>query len=431
MQYAILHTQHVTRNMFYLLFLLLLTACSSPSPTVSFAVFGEPAEFAGYERLVEAFGEKQPDIEVQLRHIPSQKEYRQKLATEFSAGVPPDVMLLNYRRFATFAAEGALEPLESYLKQSQVIQSDDFFAIAVDAFHFEGQLWCIPQNISSLVVYYNRDLFDAAGMPYPTNEWTWDEFLVVAHALTRDSNGDGTIDQYAVGLSPQLFRLAPFIWQNGGHIVDDPNQPTRLTLDRPSALVAFQWFVDLQVKEGVVPDAVAESAESSESRFLNGRLGMIFNSRRGVPTYRTISGFEWDVAPLPRAKQAAGILHSDAYCLSVKAENKEAAWTFIEFANSVEGQTIVAASGRTVPSLRSVAESDTFLDSTVPPANSRIYVDTAPILRRVPIMRWWAGVEETASQEIERAFYGQVSVKEAAATADLLTRQYFADADKP
>jgi len=392
---------------------------------VSFSVFGDSAEFAAYERLVDAFHDQHPAIEVQLRHIPSQSTYRQKLATELSAGVPPDVMLLNYRRFALFASPNVLEPLDSYLNDSQLIQEEDFFPIALDSFRFNGHLWCIPQNISSLVVYYNRDLFDAAELAYPSNQWTWHEFLAAARALTRDTNG--TIDQYGVGISPQLFRLAPFIWQNGGEIVDDPNRPTRLTLDSDASLAAFQWLVDLQVKEKVVPDAVAEASEASESRFLNGRLGMMLNSRRGVPTYRTIKSFTWDVAPLPQGKQAAGILHSDAYCLSASAPHKDAAWTFIEFANSIAGQTLIATSGRTVPSLRPVATSDAFLNPTLPPANSRIYVDTVPHLKRVPIMCTWASIEEIASKEIERAFYGHVSVEEAARVADELTREFLAE----
>ena len=216
------------------------------------------------------------------------------------------------------------------------------------------------------MVYYNRALFDAAGVAYPTAGWTWDDFLQTARALTRDLDGDAAgSDQYGAGVSAELMRLAPFIWQNGGELVDDPDQPTRLALDSPAALAAFQWFVDLQVKEHVVPDATAEQAEESETRFMNGRLAMFLNSRRGVPTYRTVEGLDWDVAPLPQGVQAAGILHSDGYCLSAKAQDKESAWTLIEFANSAEGQTLMAGTGRTVPSLRQVAESPAFLD---PPA---------------------------------------------------------------
>lgn len=416
-----------TNTFLLLLIILLLSACSQQvnNQQVSFAVFGDPAELAAYEALVEAFEHEYPAIDIQLRHTPGQGEYRRRLATEFSSGSPSDVMLLNYRRFATFAAQGGLEPLGPYLAQSDQIQTTDFFEPTIEAFQLDNELWCIPQNISSLVVYYNQDLFDAAGLPYPEDDWTREAFLTAARALTLDMDDDGRIDQYGVGIAPNLFRLAPIIWQNGGELVDDPANPTRLTLDTPEALDAFQWLVDLQVKEGVVPDAVAEASESSESRFLNGRLGMYFNSRRGVPTYRTIKNFTWDVAPLPRGSQAAGILHSDAYCLAAAAQNKDAAWQFIEFANSPVGQEIVARSGRTVPSLKAVANSPVFLDPTLSPANSQVFIETVPLLKRVPIMTTWAGIEETASREIERAFYGQASVQEAAETAISLTQSFF------
>lgn len=406
-----------------------LGGCGRPTGqdnVVSFMIFGDPAELAAYQNLVQAFESAHPEIDVELGHIPGQHEYRQRLATDFTAGAPPDVMLLNYRRFALFASQGGLEPLGPYLEESDMIEAADFFAPTIESFIWDGRLWCIPQNVSSLVVYYNRDLFDATGVPYPTDDWTWDDFLERARLLTRDLDGDGQVDQYGAGISPKLFRLAPFIWQNGGQLVDDPAAPTRLALDEPAALAAFQWFVDLQAKAAVVPDAVAEAAEGSESRFLNGRMAMYFNSRRGVPTYRTIETFRWDVAPLPRGpRAAAGILHSDAFCMAARTTDKAAAWTFIEFANSVQGQTILAASGRTAPSLRAVAESTAFLDPDQPPANSRVWIDTIPLLRGVPIMSTWSGVEETASREIERAFYGQASVEEAAAAAIQLTQPYF------
>ena len=162
------------------------------------------------------------------------------------------------------------------------------------------------QNISSLVVYYNADLFTAAGVAPPAAGWTWADFLAAAQALTRDTDGDGTIDQYGAGIEPSLFRVAPFIWQLGGDIVDDPLRPTRLTLDSAPSQAALNWFVSLQTEHGVVPDALAEAAEESEVRFLNGNLAMFFNSRRGVPTYRTIEGFAWDVAPLPTAVGQTG-----------------------------------------------------------------------------------------------------------------------------
>ena len=405
---------------------LVLASCQSRNTqTVSFLVFGDPEEFLAYQQLVAQFEQKFPEIDIELGHIPAQGAYRQQLTTSFASNTPPDVMLMNQRRVALFAAEGGLEPLGHYLAQSDILHEADFFPTALQSFRFQDQLWCIPQNISSLVVYYNRHLFESAGVPLPTNDWTREEFLSAARALTQDTNGDGITDQYGVGVEPNFFRLAPFLWQDGLELVDDPTNPTRLTLDTPAAQATLQWFVDLQVKEQVAPSAVAEAAEQSESRFLKGTLAMYLNSRRGVPTYRTIQTFTWDVAPLPRGQQAASVLHSDGYCMAALAPNKEAAWTFIEFANSAEGQTIIAQSGRTVPSLTAVANSPAFLDPTQPPANSHIFIETIPTLRLAPMLTTWVAIEETAGKEVARAFYGQATVEEAARAAMQLTQPYF------
>ncbi len=303
-------------------------------------------------------------IQLDLIHIPDQDDYRQRLALDFAAGTPADVVLLNYRSYGQFAAQGALEPLGPYLDASEVIQPADFYAQALDPFHWKGVLTCIPQNLSSLVVYYDKALFDAAGLAYPADDWTWDEFLATAKALTKDIDGDGQTDQFGLGTEASILRLAPFIWQNGGELVvlNEKGAPIRLALDTPAAHEAFQWFVDLQVEHHVVPNAEEEAAEDSESRFQNGRTAMYLNSRRTTPTFREITGFDWDVAALPREVEPAGVLHSDGYCMTAAATDKDAAWTFIEFANSPEGQTIIAGTGRTVPSLVDVSTSEAFLD---------------------------------------------------------------------
>jgi multiple sugar transport system substrate-binding protein len=351
-----------------LVLLLICTACKSgESAAVSFMVFGDPAERDAYQQLVDAFHLAHPEIHVEMTHIPSPGDYRTRLVTEFAAGTPPDITLMNYRRFGSFAARDLLEPLGPYLRGSSLVQPDDFYAVALQAFTWEGELVCLPQNISSLVVYYNASLFDAAGLPYPTDNWTWDDFVQVAVQLTKDLNGDGEADQYGLGVEPSLYRLAPFLWGNQAPLVDNQDYPRRLTLTRPPSLEALQWFVDLRQVHATVPGRVEEASLDSESRFVAGTTAMYLNSRRGTPTYRQVQGFTWDVAPLPVGKTRAGVLHSDGYCLSKTAVDKQAAWTFIEFANAVQGQTIIAGSGRTVPSLVQVAESPAFLQPGVPP----------------------------------------------------------------
>ncbi len=411
--------------------LLLLVACRQEPVDISFMVFGDAAEFAAYQSLVDAFTESQSDVTVTLSHIPSQGDYRARLATDFAAGTPPDVSLLNFRRMGAFAAAGQLEPLGPYLDQSEAMGRNDFYPVTLEAFTWQDQLMCIPQNISSLVVYYNRDLFTAAGVAEPADDWTWADFLAAAQALTLDSDGDGQTDQYGVGIEASLFRLAPFIWQNGGQLVDDPAFPMQLALTRVPAQAALTWFAELQTVHHVVPDRVAEESLDSESRFVEGTTAMYFNSRRGTPTYREITTFDWDVAPLPRGEQTAGVLHSDAYCMAATATDKDAAWRFIEFANSLQGQTLIAASGRTVPSLMAVAESPAFLDPATRPARARVFLDTIGELRLVPLLSTWDEIEGTASEEVERAFYGDITPEEAALLARTRTEEYFQLAVRP
>ncbi len=411
-----------------LLVVIFVPAVRGQARDVSFMVFGDPAELAAYRSLVSAFEAEHPEIAVELIHIPSASDYRARLGADFAAGTPADVVLINYRRYAPFAAMGVLEPLAPYLRRSELISDADFFSQATDPFRWRGQLMCIPQNISSLVVYYNKDLFDAAGLPYPSDDWTWDEFLAAAMALTQDLDGDGVTDQYGLGTEASIFRLAPFVWGNGGELVvlESGLRPIRLALDSRPAREAVEWFVALQTEHGVVPDALAEAAEASESRFLNGRTAMFLNSRRGTPTARQIDDFEWDVAALPRGVQPAGILHADAYCMAASTADKDAAWTFIEFANSATGQAIVAQSGRTVPSLIEVASSDAFLDPAAKPANSRVFLDTVDDLRAVPVLSGWVDIEELTGDELERAFYGQATVDEAIAAMITRTLPFFA-----
>ena len=175
-----------------------LTGCATApiQHSTAFMVSGSKEEYDAYQTLVNSFQTANPDYNVELRYVPDDADYLRRLAADFAAGAPADVMLLNYRRIAPFADEGALEAVGPHLAKSQVIKEGDFYQPAMDAFRYKGELWCLPQNVSSLVIYYNKALFAAAGITYPANDWTWADFVAAAKALTLDKNGDSVTDQY-------------------------------------------------------------------------------------------------------------------------------------------------------------------------------------------------------------------------------------------
>ena len=266
-----------------------------PSGSVRLLVFGDPPEIEAYRTLIRAFSEEEPEIDVQLVEASDRDDLIARLATSFAGGTPPDLFLMNYRFYGQFAARGVLEPLESYVEDSEEFALGDFYPQAVDAFRWDGRVTCLPQNISSLVVYYNRDLFERFGVPEPTDDMAWSQFVFRAQQLTRDASGvvvrgadpdlppqpnASTAAIYGLGVEPTIIRFAPFVWSNGGELVDDDESPTRFTLDTPASSLALEEFFKLRWLYGVVPSDVEVEAEDDETRFLNGRMAMLLESRR-------------------------------------------------------------------------------------------------------------------------------------------------------
>jgi multiple sugar transport system substrate-binding protein len=414
------------------------------SGSVRFLVFGDPAEINAYRTLIDAFAEEEPDIDVQLVEASDREDLIARLSSSIAGGAPPDLFLMNYRFYGQYASRDVLEPLGPYVNDSSKFEEDDFYPQALDAFRWKDELMCLPQNISSLVLYFNRDLFKRFKVPPPRDGMLWNELVIKAQQLTRDKNGQqvkgadpdmpqaGTAQPavYGLGVEPVIIRLAPFVWSNGGEIVDDDENPTRFTLDTPQAQEAVSQLFGLRTNFGVVPNDEEVEAEDDESRFANGRLAMFLDSRRAVPMFREAAKFDWDVVSLPFYDKPASILHSDAYCMTKGAKAKDAAWRFVEYAVGPEGAPVIAKTGRTVPSLKEVAQSDAFLDPSQKPANSRVFLDAIPTIQHVPTISTWPEIEDVTDGLLENGMYLGQPADAVVAEIDRKTRPLFARAER-
>ena len=378
----------------------LLAACSGdegPEETsITVQVSGEREETAVYRAVVQAYENDHPETQVTLVEVPEKDDHLTKLASSFAVGDPPDVFLVNFREYSQFVARGAIDPYGNYVDDLDV-ELGDYYPAPLEAFTFNDQLQCMPQNISSLVVYYNTDLFATAGVDPPSAGWTWDEFRAAGEALTKG-------DVRGIGIEPSIIRIAPFVWSNGGEIVDDPAAPTGFALDSPAASEALDFVISLAHDE-LIPTEKEIVAQDLETRFVTSKLAMLLSSRRDVPAFREVRGLNWDVGPLPIADEPVGILHSDGYCISTGSDAPDIAADFVAFATGEQGQTLAALGGRTVPSLVSVSESGAFLDPTQPPASSQGFLDGIANLRRTPVLPTWSEIEDLAEEILTRAFY--------------------------
>lgn len=393
----------------------LLAACGTDGPqetetadgrvtgTLTVQAAGGEGELSALRELIAAYEDARPGVTVDFTGVPNQGDHIAKLSTAFAGGKPPDVFLLNYRRLGPFVERGVLAPADLGERSPE-----EFYEPALEAFTYDGELACVPQNTSSSVAYLNLDLLERAGLALPDESWTWDDFLRLAGDL--DSKGIA-----AVGFAAEIRTVAPFVWTAGGEVVDDTDEPTAMTLDGPQARRALQLLLDLQ-QYGV--DATSRAAVDPADQFAAGDLAVFVDSRRSVPSFRKAEGLSFDVRPLPRAeagRPSASLLASDAYCVAKASRVPRLAADFASYAVGPEGAVVLARSGRTVPSVKEVAQSEAFLDPSRQPASSTVFLDVIPQLRRLPNVGPQDEAEEAANDLLEQYFAGKATLDETVA----------------
>ncbi len=342
--------------------------------TIRFSIWGTPQQVLTEQEVVAAFERDNPGINVEIVHVPTR--YTDKIMTMMAGGLAPDVMMVEITPYPQFAAKSALLDLTDLVERDG-LDLTDFYPLALKAFSYEERLYCLPRDISGQAMYYNKSMFQQAGLEYPTEDWTWEDFRRACEALTHDTNGDGIIDQYGA-LLPVPHAL---IWANGGSFFDDPTHPTRCTLMEPEAVEAMKWFEQLTEDRIVVPPEVRQE-EGHYQMFSTGRVGMYFDGRWRTPDFVDIDTFEWEVCVVPKGKAGRYTFHGGtAYAVSAGTQHRDEAWELVKFYCSKPGVTRAIQSGRTTPVVKSIALSPVFLDWR-PPENMMAFVRTMEHGRR-------------------------------------------------
>jgi multiple sugar transport system substrate-binding protein len=190
------------------------------------------------------------------------------------------------------------------------IDLDAFYPEVLRIFARDSQVFAFPKGFSPLVYYYNRALFDAARIPYPRDNWTWPEFLQTAQALTKDVNGDGTIDQWGTAIIRPFYAWQAMIWSGGGDILSPDGSQASGALDSPASIAALDFLTALVTRHKVAPPPNAfRAVTGNETRmFYSGRLALLPSGHWLIPNIRTQLSrgvLRLGVVSFPRAPQAA------------------------------------------------------------------------------------------------------------------------------
>jgi multiple sugar transport system substrate-binding protein len=212
--------------MILLLALMGVTQAQDSPTEIKYMMWGSPEELAVWQAMVDEFQASHTDIKVNV-DVSDWDSYWDKLQTLYAGGTPPDVFAMDAPLYLDWQTRGVLLNLQPYIDATPGFL-DGFYPVTLQVYQRDDGYYGLPRDFQTIVLYYNKDMFDAAKMDYPTDDWTMDDLRTAAKALTLDSNSDGITDQW--GFSADLYDMELFwseaIWSFGGNVINDDHTQT-------------------------------------------------------------------------------------------------------------------------------------------------------------------------------------------------------------
>ncbi|WP_069166356.1 ABC transporter substrate-binding protein [Nocardia altamirensis] len=404
--------------------LLAATGCGSADDALTFFFQARPEEARVRLRIIEEFRKRHPDI--RIRTIMSGPDPQQQLLTYCAGGKCPDVIMAWELLYAGLAERGVLLDLRSLLERepgyAETLRRDSYPAL-YDTFTYAGGQYALPEQWSGVFLYYNRELFAAAGLTPPTrwrDAWSFDEFLDAARTLTRPGRTWGFADAWVPYYSAACFGM-----NNGAEWFTPSVAPTRTNLGDPRFAAGFQFYADLAVRHGVAPKVSDRLSISAQDLFLGGRAAMVLGGHWLYSEFAG-QGIPLDVTVLPVGPHggpgAITAVGSTGLSIAANSPRIEQAWEFVKFATGPVGQEIVAASGLFVPVLKSAMTSPGFATAHRDVRNLAVFTEGPENSRPFPITPAWGKVSALLERGANRVLRG-------AAPATSLTPGLTADID--
>jgi multiple sugar transport system substrate-binding protein len=308
---------------------------TGPETTISYSIWGDPAEIKNQQAVVDAFHVVNPKITVKVT-VSDWDTYWDKLQTGIAGGDAPDVFAMDGPLFPDYQSREVLLDLKPFIDRSGYDLGQLADQAVADFTTPTGQFG-LPRDLNVIALFYNKKMFDAASVPYPDETWDWAKLVEVAHKLTTDANGDGKPDQWGfyTETSDMENYWSSLVWQNGGDILAPDGKSTVLNTDQAAG--GIQFLQDLIWKEKVMPDP-ALFAEVGDA-FEQGKAAMEANGSWLVATHQA-AGIDLGIAPLPKgpAGQATSINPTGAVVYA-KTKSPDAAWEFVKYLASPAAQT--------------------------------------------------------------------------------------------
>jgi multiple sugar transport system permease protein len=381
-----------------------------------------------------------PGIKVKVESVVV--SYQEKLLAQYAAGECPDVAMMDPADFEKYAIRGALLPLNPFFRETPGFRLADYYPNIVAAHSLNGTLYVLPRDIAPCgIIYYNKEMFREAGIPYPDGTWTWDfherpelrekDFLWVIHRLTK-FGADGRVVRW--GYSPgwkDLWTQQCFL-STGARFADNYETPHRMLYDDPRITRAYNFTLDLSLDKRWMPSDEEISSEmqtSSRQLFTQQRVAMTQDGIWQVPELRKdlVPGkpgfFDWDIALAPAYKDGTRVFPTggSGYGIMSTTRHPHEAWLLTQWMAGAPGMQAMAEAGLAQPAIRRLALAEPWIPGPHTPADqlyphSRIVTDQAAAFVQFPPR----SPEWPEANSVATAYFGRIYNAEAPAREILL-----------
>jgi len=385
-----------------ILIILLMTFCISgctkkdPRSVVKFASWGSQSEVEILKPILDEFEKENPDIKVDFVHIP--QNYFQKIHLLFASNLAPDVIFMNNLSLPIYASAGVLQEIDGKS------QSADFYSKSLEALSYEGKLYAVPRDVSNLVIFYNKDLFNKYEVPLPNKYWSFDDFLLLAQKLTKDTNNDGKTDIFGISFEEDLFFYLPYLMSEGGGVLSDDLKTS--IIDSSQSKNGLQFYSDLRNKYHVAPTSSEAGSATMAQMFLQGKLAMHLSGRWLVPKYREDAKFDWNVINFP-AGDAGSVVPLDAsgWSIAKSSKHKAEAMRLVDYLASKKCSEKFSQSGLIVPARIDVAQGE-FLQSqrNLKPKSAKVFLDVIKTSKPTHVSTDYREIQDEIKQKTNYLF---------------------------
>jgi multiple sugar transport system substrate-binding protein len=375
--------------------------------SVTFVIQSNAGDHTRYwQQFVAWFEQEHAGTKVEAILPPGEGPYETKVLTMLAGGTTLDLFHLNNRYIYDFAGRELLQPLDQLLRRASFPLADIIPGVLIP-YRINNQLVGIPRDNATGAIYYNKDLFAAAGVKEPATSWTWDDYLEAARKLTSPDRG-------RFGSTfPQIETLAPathlsFVRSFGGDWFDAGMK--EVTIDRPGAMRAFQFALDLRFRHGVV----ARPNEAPPGDQLIGQVAAINHEQQGYVqrVKRDAPGLRWDMAPLPRGPAGrTSVVGTTGYCIPKQSSQPDAGAVLLTYLLGERVQKDMMSEGRWTTPRKSLVNFAIPGDGQ-PSRFKEAIVEPLLAAKGVAMPAGFADMESSFVKEMQPVWTGQRSLQE-------------------